>query len=280
LRKQYQIPVNFDDPYELKRRQILEGLISKKIDLEYSIILLDEIQDFTELEWKFLSRLSRRFILLGDFEQRIYNSDLSKSTILSVTQPKVLAKIFRFGSAIAEWVQKFSKSKVDLVSKVNTTGGVKPIAIVCDNPSVENEEIAKIIEARRNDGERLAVISINKNRLAEVHKYLTSKGINHFYSSDPAAFRDLDFSKNDPILITSASAKGLEFYSVIVTGFDSESPAVMGFRANGGFEENIYVCLSRATKHLFVLQNPNTVNELKDLSSSATVEKDEESDWF
>ncbi len=128
LRSQFNIQVNYNAKFDEKKHKILTELLAKKIDLEYSIVILDEIQDFTELEWKFLKTLSKRFILLGDFEQRIYSADLNKQTLLSVSKHKFLDKIFRFGEMIAKLVQVFSKSKRDLVSQVVRKDTIKPIA--------------------------------------------------------------------------------------------------------------------------------------------------------
>ncbi len=280
LKKQFDIQINNNAPFVQKKSTILNELINKKIDLEYSIVILDEIQDFTELEWKFLKKLSKRFILLDDFEQRVYAADLDKKTILAVSKHKFLDKIFRFGEMIAKLVQGFSKTKKNLVAQVVRKDTIKPIVLDCDDTDSENQEIVEIIMARKNDGGRIAVISINKDRLAEVHSYLESKTIEHFHAPDPSNFADYDFSSNSPVLITSASAKGLEFSTVIVTGFDDDSRAVYGFRKKGGFEENIYVCLSRATHHLYVLRNPNTVSELQKLDSFSDNDSEADSEWF
>lgn len=280
LRSQFNIQVNYNAKFDEKKHKILTELLAKKIDLEYSIVILDEIQDFTELEWKFLKTLSKRFILLGDFEQRIYSADLNKQTLLSVSKHKFLDKIFRFGEMIAKLVQVFSKSKRDLVSQVVRKDTIKPIVFDCDSVDKENQEIVEIIQARKNDGGRIAVISINKDRLNEVHLFLDSKSVQHFHAPDPSDFAEYDFSSNSTVLITSASAKGLEFSTVIVTGFDNGSRAVHGFRQNGGFEENIYVCLSRATHHLYVLRNPNTVIELKKLESFENNADTSDNEWF
>jgi len=280
LKKQFEIQINEGAPFDEKKSTILNELINKKIDLEYSIVILDEIQDFTELEWRFLKTLSKRFILLGDFEQRVYAADLEKKTLLAVSKHKLLDKIFRFGEMIAKLVQVFSKTKKNLVAQVVRKDTIKPIVLDCDDTDSENQEIVEIIMARKNDGGRIAVISINKDRLGEVHTYLDSKTIEHFHAPDPSKFSDYDFSSNSPVLITSASAKGLEFSTVIVTGFDDDSRAVYGFRKNGGFEENIYVCLSRATHHLYVLRNPNTVSELQNLESFNDNDSEADSEWF
>jgi len=281
LKKQFNIQIDNNASYEEKQRAILNELINKEIDLEYSIVILDEIQDFTELEWRFLKKLSNRFILLGDFEQRIYKADLDKTTILNVSKHKLLSKIFRFGEKIAKLVQIFSTSKKDLTTQVNRRDTITPILQDCKDINEENQEIADIINARRNDGKRIAVISINKDRLEQVHSYLESQGIEHLHAPNPSDFSNYDFSSNTPVLITSASAKGLEFSTVIVTGFDKGSPAVWGFKTHGGFEENIYVCLSRATDHLYVLRNPNTVQELKNLHQTEENNENEDPEvWF
>jgi DNA helicase IV len=280
LKKQFEIHVDNKAPFDEKKSKILNELIAKKIDLEYSIVILDEIQDFTELEWQFLKKLSKRFILLGDFEQRIYSADLNKQTLLSVSKHKLLDKIFRFGEMIAKLVQVFSKTKKDLVSQVVRKDTIKPIVFDCESVDKENQEIVEIIQARKNDGGRIAVISINKDRLSEVHNFLNEKGVQHFHAPDPSDFAEYDFSSNSTVLITSASAKGLEFSTVIVTGFDEGSRAVYGFRRRGGFEENIYVCLSRATHHLYVLRNPDTVSELKNLESFEDNNSESDNEWF
>ena len=280
LKRKYRIHVNNNDKYDDKKKTILNELLNLDVDLNYSIIILDEIQDFTELEWRFLKKLSKRFILLGDFEQRIYGSDLRKETLMAESNRKVLDKIFRFGEMIANLVQKFSRSNKTLSSQVVVRENIPPVIIDCNSIIQENREIVDIIKARRNDGGRIAVISINRNRLYEVHSYLEREGINHFYAPKPNQFSEYDFSSNTPVLITSASAKGLEFSTVIVTGFDEESPAVEGFRRHGGFVENIYVCLSRATKHLFIIRNPNTVSELKMLENEASSTSNNDTEWF
>lgn len=279
LKRQYNIQVDNNADYNTKREQILESLLERDLDLSYSILILDEIQDFSDLEWRFLKSLSNRFILLGDFEQRVYSSDLQKSTLLQTTRHRILDKIFRFGEMIADLVQLFSKDKKDLKSLVVRKNDTIPDLLDCNSLEEENREIASIIKARKNDGGRIAIISINRDRLSELHNYLSKQDIDHLHVENNKDFAKYDFSSNTPVLITSASAKGLEFRTVIVTGFDEGSRAVYGFRAHGGFEENIYVCLSRATKHLYVLRNPNTVKELKDLE---TVDQSEdiEDDWF
>lgn len=279
LKKQFDISINNDLPFEEKKKILLTELLNKKIDLEYSIVILDEIQDFTELEWKFLKQLSKRFILLGDFDQRIYSADLQKNTLLQVTNHKILSKIFRFGEMIAKLVQVFSKTKKDLVAQVDRKDTIKPIVIDCESIDKENNEVSEIIKARQNDGGRIAVISISKDRLSTIHKFLTENLVTHFHAPDPTEFAKYDFSTNTTVLITSASAKGLEFSTVIVVGFDNSAPAVFGFKKHGGFEENIYVCLSRATHHLYVLRNPDTVDEIKKLESFQETASDEDV-WF
>lgn len=279
LKKQFKIDLNANLKFDEKRKKILNALIYKDIKLSYSIIILDEIQDFTELEWKFLKSLSDRFILLGDFDQRVYSSNLKKDTLLETSNHKVLNKIFRFGEMIASVVQIFSKENKNLKSLVEITNDTVPQFVDCEDTDNEHIEISKIINARKNDGGRIAIISINRDRLDEISDFLTEQDIDHLHVKINKDFDDYDFSSNTPVLITSASAKGLEFSTVIVVGFDKNSRAVFGFKTNGGFEENIYVCLSRATNHLYVLRNPNTVNELQKLEIENN-EDDNSDEWW
>jgi len=277
LKRKYQILVDENADFNTKRNQILKGLQSINLDLNYSVIILDEIQDFYEDEWLVLKKIGKKFIFLGDFEQKIYNGDLNKTTITTFSIPKVLKTVFRFGSKIAKFVEQFSKSKKILETEREDT--IIPLIQECANKTEEHQEILEIINARKNDGKRIAIISIGKDRLQEINNFLNEKGIEHFHAPDPNSFKDYDFSSNKMVLITSASAKGLEFSTVIVVGFDEGSKAIWGFKKHGGLEENIYVCLSRATDHLYILRNPNTITELRDLHQETEIE-DNNNDWF
>lgn len=277
LKNQYSIQIDEDADYKTKYNQILNGLLNNEIDLDYSVIILDEIQDFYEDEWKILKKIGKRFVFLGDFEQKIYDGDLNKNSITSFSISKFLNKVFRFGSSIAKFVEIFSKSKRKLETEtvVNTT----PIVQECENKEQEHKELLEILKARKSDGKRIGIISISKDRLEEVHEYLETNNEEHFHAPNPNDFKNYDFSANKTVLITSASAKGLEFSTVIAIGFDDGDKAVWGFKKFGGLEENIYVCLSRATDHLYVLRNPNTIKDLYNLPEEESVEG-EETDWF
>lgn len=280
LRKQYSISVPDYSSYEEKYSYLLTELLKRNIDLSYTIVILDEIQDFSEMEWQLLKKFSSRFIFLGDFEQKIYDGDLKKSTITQVARSRSLDKIFRFGEMIAKLVQKFSRSGRKLDKEVVRKDTIKPVVLSCATLYNENAEIVEIIKARRNDGGRIGVISLSKQRLADVHRHLEAQGVEHFHAPDTKQFADYNFSSNSPVLITSASAKGLEFSTVILTGYDEDSSAASALRQRDGLKEHIYVSLSRATNHLFVLRNPNTISELQKLEVSEAITEGEGEKWF
>ena len=277
LRSQYSVPIDENANYKTKYNQILTGLNEKELDLDYSVVILDEIQDFYEDEWRILKKIGKKFIFLGDFEQKIYDGDINKTSITSFSVSKFLKRVFRFGSKIAKFVELFSKSKRILETDREDT--IIPIVQECSDEDQEHKELLEILKARKSDGKRIAIISISKNRLAQIHNFLENNGIDHFHAPNPNDFKDYDFSQNQTVLITSASAKGLEFSTVIVIGFDENSNAVWGFRTHGGLEENIYVCLSRATDHLYILRNPDTIKELQDLPQETIIE-DDNNEWF
>jgi hypothetical protein len=272
--------ISKDDKYAKIYPLVLSSLSSSvdNIAVKYTIGILDEIQDFSEKEWIILRKICDQFVLLGDFDQRIYNSDLNKKSILQIASQKSLKEVFRFGKYIAQWVQIFSKNNKDLEQQTKELG-IKPISIDCKTKEEENQKIAEIIPARLRDGGRIGIIAPCKNRLGSIHRHLESKEIKHYYAPTTADFAKYNFTSNDPVLITSASAKGLEFATVIVTGFDKDNTTVIAKRRNNTLEEHIYVSLSRAINHLFVLYNDSTIPELKNLPQSKDANESDE-EWF
>ncbi len=275
LKRQYNVDAvgrNFKE----KHRTLLNGLENTKIDLDYNVVIVDEVQDFYETEIQILKRIGRRFISLGDFDQRIFDGDLKEETITSMSIAKRLYDVYRFDEHIANIVGMFSLNDRDL--KTLRKDANPPLVIDCDNHADENESILKFIQTRKTDGKTIAVISISRDRLQQIHKFLTGRNEPHLYAESNEVFKDYDFSQNGVVLITSASAKGLEFSTVIAVGFDNGNNAVWGFRTHGGLTENIYVCLSRATDYLYVLRNPQSINELHAIPSYES--EDNDNDWF
>ena len=95
--------------------------------------------------------------------------------------------------------------------------------------------------------------------------YLKSKQVIHFYYPENKDLRTHDFNDISPLLITSSSAKGLEFENVILFGFDTDSSAVFQLRRNNRLNDVIYVSITRTNTNLFIVRTPNSIQEILDI---------------
>jgi len=266
-------PIN-NRKYEDKYNFLLDSLEKKELIKTYDIAILDEIQDFHKKEWDILKRLVTRFIVLGDFDQGIYSTDLRKVDLEGTCKPKLLSVIFRFGKKIASLLNPFNNNDKNLHEKVDVVEDIQPLILDVNKNDV-HKKIKDLIHARSTDGGRIAIISIGKNSLKYLSKYLTDNNVTHVHAPNPSDFQNHDFSENTPVLITSASAKGLEFETVIAFGFDDDEKAVYGFRTYGGLNENIYVCLSRAKQYLYLIRTENSIPEIINLQIDDSASKED-----
>ena len=73
--------------------------------------VVDEVQDLSSKEWTLVKRLSKRITSLGDFNQGIYETNLTKNEIVGQGASERLDKIFRFHSNIAKLCSAILKNE-------------------------------------------------------------------------------------------------------------------------------------------------------------------------
>ncbi|MCH8487213.1 MAG: AAA family ATPase [Candidatus Cyclonatronum sp.] len=283
LAEQKGVKVPYTKDYLKRYSDTLEALLKTELIKTYDIAILDEIQDFQKGEWEVLKKLVTRFIVLGDFDQGIYKTNLGKADLNETCHSRMLEKIFRFSRSLAGLLAALNPLRKDLQNKVDRESDVQPVIIDTSEADV-NEKIRTFINARKADGGRIAAITIGRARLKQLHDYLEQRGVEHFYTDKNQEYKDHDFAQNTPVLLTAASAKGLEFETVIAFGFEDHDKAVWSFRTYGGLMENLYVCLSRAKEYLYIIRTPNTIPEIKKLivetPDSANATDDDDDDFF
>lgn len=283
LAEQKGVKVPYTKDYLKRYSDTLEALLKTELIKTYDIAILDEIQDFQKGEWEVLKKLVTRFIVLGDFDQGIYKTNLGKADLKETCHSRILEKIFRFSRSLAGLLAALNPLRKDLQNKVDRESDVQPVIIDTSEADV-NEKIRTFINARKADGGRIAAITIGRARLKQLHDYLEQRGVEHFYTDKNQEYKDHDFARNTPVLLTAASAKGLEFETVIAFGFEDHDKAVWSFRTYGGLMENLYVCLSRAKEYLYIIRTPNTIPEIKKLivetPDSANATDDDDDDFF
>jgi len=260
------IPKDITD-YKKKYDALLTGLLAVNLSKKWDIAIVDEVQDMQKKEWILVTKLAGKITSMGDFNQGIYESDLVKNDITAISQFEQLFDIFRFHKNIAKIAEFFTKKKDGLEIKVKKIEQKQVKLVDVNNFYEEINEIVNIISSVKGQRNRLGIISPNKTKLKELHSTLQSKSIKSTFFLKNTDFRDYDFTSNDPLLITSYSAKGLEFENVIVFGFDNSVTDYL----EETLDELIYVSLTRSNSGLYIVRTPETVQKIKDL----TVEEDQ-----
>ena len=251
---------NMDNKYVF----LLKKLAEIKLTVSFDVVLIDEVQDFSELEWTVIKKIAKRIITLGDFDQAINDSGLSYDSMKKHGVYAKLDTIYRFHKKIAKVAQVFSKKKENLVDMTIKDSTTYPITYDVTSGE-ELDKIVEIINGVRQNKKTIGIITPDKKKLILLSNYLKSKQVIHFYYPDNKDLRTHDFNDISPLLITSFSAKGLEFENVILYGFDTDSSAVFQLRRNNRLNDVIYVSITRTNTNLFIVRTPNSIQEILDI---------------
>ena len=247
------------EPYEVKYAGWLRAIMSASDSSLPScqLLIMDESQDFSDAELAILKRMSKKMLALADFDQQLYGKHGTPAAFGSLPHIE-LETIYRFGKEIAEIAQPFSASATNLITKVTKTG-FTPAYRVHTNPSNEISVISQIIKNKMVADGTMAILSPAKASLEKLSRMLRSEGINHFYSTNNKDLREYDFDSKCPLLITANSAKGLEFDTVILYKYTRSSMYVENKK------EILYMSLTRTCSELYVLEDSETCDELRNL---------------
>lgn len=84
IARQQGIPTKkgYDEDYDAFYNHLLRRIRLDEVPYIADVIVLDEIQDFAHREWEILSRCGKYFVVLGDFDQRIYDGDIRRETFV------------------------------------------------------------------------------------------------------------------------------------------------------------------------------------------------------
>lgn len=257
-------PTDFKDKYDVKYTFLLNGLNNQEIEKEFDVTVVDEIQDLMPEEWELIKRMSKRVLTLGDFNQGVYKTNLTRDNIESYGIFEKLSVIFRFHKNIARLAKIFSKNKDDLESKVSKDSQTQP-QIIDVTVQLEFSKIAEILNQIKIYRKRIGVISPDNDKLKALSEYLNNSNVDYNYYPSNRDLRSHDFNSTTPLLISSFSAKGLEFEHVILFGFDKTSVVVSRLQDEKKLKDVIYVSITRTNSNLYIIRSPNTVKELKDL---------------
>jgi DNA helicase IV len=264
-------PPDYKAKYDVKYNFLLSGLKNEDIKKEFDVTIVDEIQDLMPEEWELIKRMSKRVLTLGDFNQGVYKTNLTRDNIKSFGIFESLSVIFRFHKNIAKLAKLFSRNNEDLEAKVSKDSQTQP-KVIDVTKAAEYSKIAEILKEIKIYRKRIGVISPDNEKLKALAEFLTNSNIDYEYYTTNTDLRTHDFNSTTPLLISSFSAKGLEFEHVVLFGFDNDSVVVSRLKNENKLKDVVYVSITRTNSNLYIVRTPDTVEELKDLVVEAETE--------
>jgi superfamily I DNA/RNA helicase len=232
--------------------------INRRDKASADYIIVDEVQDFDTNELAELQNAAKKhFILFGDSAQQLYNNIPNKGQLLSMegiqiqtgipmTNLVINHRLPKKIARVAERVTNSMDSKDSLVESCYKEGINKPRLVECSSFEDQLEYIKDVVKAQnytdvgiilpRNKGEYS--VESTKQYYDKINWGVEAK---IGYGSNSM---DLDFTTENPKLMTYHSAKGLQFEAVFI-------PMCNVSREND--RNPLYVALTRSYRDLFIL---------------------------
>ena len=268
----YRISINVDWSYDENYDSILTNMLEKELDKKYSLIIVNEVQDYLTKEWELIKRISDRVVCYGDFRQTIYSDKVEKETIIGdCVHKKIYYRSNDFSKNKLKGIRDyfFEDNDGENIQEEEVNSLMQPLANDIDYKVVDVKfqdelravgDILKTLEEKNN---RTAVISPNNKRLAELSYYLQGHGIQHKHYEINQDFKEHDFTSTSPLFISLYNAEGIQFDNVILFGFDKYDYILQMKRTENKLKNLLYVALTRARNTTCILMTENTVEELK-----------------
>lgn len=289
------VPTDFAEMRHELATRVLEVIDEEHLAETYPTLLLDEIQDYSELEIQIFRRLAKTLVAAGDVRQRIFDvkvkPELIKANFDRVFQ---LRYHYRNGSQICRLADALRVPPVEesLVENCRYKEEDKP-STVRDNPKLPRlEDQCQVMvpelqtQLRAYPGELLGVISARTEDIDTIAALLAASPV----ADKVLVQRPGRYQAYDPLrpiwLCGLQSAKGLEFRAVHLLASDR-------IRNMSNLRSKTYMAVTRAKTSLsvhsadarlgfledalFSLRDPVPRPSLSDILPTGTTPKDEES---
>ena len=254
-------------------------LKTRKTPIQYSIVVIDEAQDMTELYfklvYKFLKDLNYKvnLLILGDNFQGIYEFKGADSRYLTLADEifishKPFIKLslntsYRLTKTIARFINDVMMDKRISINAPKIGKPIKYFKINTKDPS-QIGEIAKIIIKLIKNGKAIAddffilAPSIDMKPLKFLENYLVRNNIQCFVPiSEDTQLKD-KIIKNKIVFTTFHQSKGRERPYCVVIGFDNSYFSYYARDTDFNVCPNtLYVAASRASKQLILIEDIN-----------------------
>ena len=223
----------------------LEGL---KPNTKVKHLVIDEMQDYSEVQYKVLSLLFPcKKTILGDVNQSVNpfsSSNLSViEKVFSGATTMTMLKSYRSTYEITQFTKRISKNTdVEAIER----HGEEPQLIVCKNAEAETKKIKELIHFfEQSEFNSLGIICKTQKQADALYEALKDEHTIHLLNAVSVAF-------GSGIVITTAHlAKGLEFDQVIVPFCTDKN-----YRTEPD-KQMLYVACTRAMHKLFITYTGN-----------------------
>lgn len=230
----------------LRAARLKDLLDSGKVGAQYQALLLDEAQDYSDLEIRLLRQLTEVLIATADSRQKIYDVDDCGSALTECIGTEYLLKFhFRNGLDIcrlADGLIKGVPNYIPLIQHSNYDEKSYPSKVIAKSGLSVAEQAgamaSQIADQRVAYPNELIGILCPRNEEADIiGQELVKAGLGDVLTRANAA----GFDPSRPIwLSTLSAAKGLEFRAVHIAGLDYLH------RVGGAQKRLIYTGITRA----------------------------------
>lgn len=219
----------------------------------YDYVIVDEAQDFSRDDIELLKSKARKALLVyGDTAQQLYKFLKDKQTVSMediqyFTKFPVEQLVFnhRLPKKIARVAQYLNSESDELEERCTEEGTEKPKIL---EYNTKQEQFAAIVNLIKNKGmEDVGILFRNNKEVDEAYDYFTNKGIEVEAKSHKHK-DELDFTSDNPKLMTYHSSKGLQFENVFIPECTAE----------GADDRNpLYVAITRTYRSLYIMHSGN-----------------------
>ena len=183
-------------------------------------IIVDEAQDFSKEDIElFKSKARKALLLYGDSAQQLYTFIQDKKTVSMediqyFTKFPVEQLVFnhRLPKKIARVAQYINSENDELEERCTVEGTEKPK--ILEYPTVEKQYDAIIELIQNKHMEDVGILFRQNDEVEEAYNYFQEHGLN--VEAKFGKHMDLDFTSDNPKLMTYHSSKGLQFENVFL----------------------------------------------------------------
>lgn len=215
-------------------------------------IIVDEAQDFSYEDIRlFRSRAKKALLLYGDSAQQLYSFIKDKETV-SMEKIQYLTNFpleqlvfnHRLPKKIARFAQYLNSEKDELEERCTEEGRKKPKILEFSSIEEEYDQIISLVQ--NNNMEDVGILFRHNDEVEKAYNYFNENGFD--VEAKFNRFMDLDFTSDNPKLLTYHSAKGLQFENVFLPECTSEDV---------DDRNPLYVAITRTYGELYIMHSGN-----------------------